>query len=263
VPVVSDRDVLVGKAETLRALHVPGSPLVLPNVWDAASARTFAGAGAVALATSSGAVAESLGFEDGETTPPDEMFGAIGRITGSVGVPVSADVERGYRLEPAMVVERLVGVGAVGCNLEDSRPGQDVPVDPAEQAEFLAEVRAAADAIGVPLVINARVDTWVRGSGTPDERLAAGIERARAYRDAGADSVYPILLRDEAHIATFVEQVGAPTNVLHLAGGPSVERLGELGVARITYGTGLHGQAMAAAKAAAERIVAGDDPYAG
>jgi 2-methylisocitrate lyase-like PEP mutase family enzyme len=260
---VSDRDVLVGKAEALRAWQVPGSPVVLPNVWDAASARTFVAAGAAALATSSGAVAEVLGFEDGETTPPDEMFAAVGRIAEAAEVPVTADVERGYRLDPAEIVERLVGNGVVGCNLEDSVPGSGELVDPAEQAAWLAAVRAAADAIGVPLVVNARVDVWLHGSGEPDERLAAGIDRARAYHDAGADSVYPIFLRDEEHIAAFVQQVGAPTNVLHLPGGPSVGRLTQLGVARITYGSGLHRQAMATAKAAAERIVAGDDPYSG
>src|SRR5438094_10673972 len=129
-------------ADRLRALHVPGKPLVLPNAWDAASARAVVAAGFPAVATASAAIAPSLGYEDHENAPPDEMFAAVARIAGAVEVPVTADIERGYRLPASEIAARLVATGAVGCNLEDSdaRTGQLVPVE--QQAELLAGVRA-------------------------------------------------------------------------------------------------------------------------
>ncbi|GAA2702527.1 hypothetical protein GCM10010429_07610 [Micromonospora olivasterospora] len=113
---------LVEQADTLCTLHKPGDPLVLPNAWDAGSARAVAAAGFPAVATSSSAVAESLGYADGEATPVDEMLAAVARIARAVPVPVTADLERGYGLRPTELVERLLSAGAVGCNLEDSDP---------------------------------------------------------------------------------------------------------------------------------------------
>ncbi len=150
--------VRTANAARLRAMHSDPQPLILPNVWDPVSARSFAEAGFGALATSSSAVAATLGYRDG-ATPGDEMFAAIARIASSVSVPVTADVESGYGLSPAELVGRLVGCGVVGCNLEDSDPGTRALIDPDRQAEYLAAVRAEA---GADLVINARVDVYVR-----------------------------------------------------------------------------------------------------
>ncbi|MDX6353125.1 MAG: hypothetical protein QOF98_28, partial [Streptomyces sp.] len=153
---VSDR------ATVLRALHhgrAPGDPLVLPGPWDAASARVFADAGFPALATPSAGVSASLGYPDGGT-PAAEMFAAIGRITRAVDVPVSADVEAGYGLPARELVDRLLAAGAAGCNLEDSDPVGGRLRDPHQQADWLAEVCAAAQGA---LVVNARVDTYLRG----------------------------------------------------------------------------------------------------
>jgi 2-methylisocitrate lyase-like PEP mutase family enzyme len=111
-------------ADALRALHVPGDPVLLPNAWDAASARTVEAAGFTAVATSSGAMSASLGYSDGEGTPVTEMLDAVARIVDAVNVPVTADIERGYGMRPAELVERLLATGAVGCNLEDSYPGR-------------------------------------------------------------------------------------------------------------------------------------------
>lgn len=238
-------------AEAFRALHhgrAPGDPLVLPGPWDAASARAFADAGFPALAVPSAGVSAALGYEDGGGTPPDEMFAAIARIARAVDVPVTADIEDGYGLRPEEIVERLLTAGAVGCNLEDSdptAPGRPLK-DPYRQAEFLAEVRAAA---GDRLVINARVDTFLRGVTGPE----AAVERGRLYVEAGADCVYPILAPPEL-LAGLAAAIGAALNALALPGGPSPRRLGELGAGRVTFGGGLHRQAADAVRAMARRL---------
>jgi 2-methylisocitrate lyase-like PEP mutase family enzyme len=251
---------LVSKAERLRSLHVPGNPVVLPNAWDASSAKTLAAAGFAALATSSSAVAEALGYSDGEATPADEMFAAVARIVRSVDAPVTADIERGYKLPPDEIVERLIAAGAVGCNLEDSNPATDELIDGDEQAKWLGEVRASADERGVPIVINARVDVHLRKWGDPEARLDEAISRARSYLEAGADCVYPILLNDSAELGRFVEQVGGPVNVVFLPGS-SIAEFASLGVARVSFGSGLHDLVLSRLGSAAEKILEGRDPY--
>jgi 2-methylisocitrate lyase-like PEP mutase family enzyme len=218
-------------AATLRSLHVPGRPLVLPNAWDAGTARLVVEAGFPVVATSSAAVAESLGYAD-NAAPSAEMFDAVRRITRSVDVPVTVDAEAGYGLPAPELVARLLDAGAVGCNLEDTdhAGGGLTPID--KQAEYLAEVRAAA---GTDLVVNARVDVFVR-SKDQESVLAEGVERARAYLAAGADCVYPILIRSP--LKSFVDEVGGPVNVTLLPEF-SVPDLAAAGVARISLGGGL------------------------
>ncbi|MFC8130107.1 isocitrate lyase/phosphoenolpyruvate mutase family protein [Streptomyces sp. NPDC057302] len=223
--------------DDFRALHhgrAPGDPLVLPGPWDAVSARVFEEAGFPALATPSAGVAASLGYADGDV-PADEMFAAVARIVRSVSgsVAVSADIEGGYGLAPEELVERLLETGAVGCNLEDSDPsGQDGLKDPREQADWLAEVRAAA---GDRLFVNARVDTFIRGVADP----ARAVERARLYVAAGADCVYPIFAPPEA-LPQLRAGIEGPVNVgAKPDGAPSPRELGELGATRITFGPGL------------------------
>jgi 2-methylisocitrate lyase-like PEP mutase family enzyme len=241
-----------GGAQVLRALHhgrAPGDPLVLPGPWDAASAKVFADAGFPALATPSEGVSAALGYADGQGTPPDEMFAAIRRITRAVDVPVTADVEAGYGLPAAELVERLLAAGAAGCNLEDSDPATGALRDPGEQAEFLAEVRAAA---GDALVVNARVDTYLRGS---DRTPAAAIARGVRYAAAGADVLYPILA-PPAQLAAIAAGVGLPVNALCRAGGPAPRELGVFGAARVTFGGGLHHQALDALREVAAGLAA-------
>jgi 2-methylisocitrate lyase-like PEP mutase family enzyme len=242
------------KASALRALHVPGTPLVLPNVWDAASARAVQEAGFPAVATGSAAVARVLGYPDGEGTPVGEMMAAIARVVRAVDVPVTADVERGYGLKPAELIERLAATGAVGCNLEDSVPGTGELVDAGAQAEFLAEVRAAA---GEGLVINARLDTYLRGQSSHE----AAVERGRGYLAAGADCVYPIGLGDEDEIQALVAELGGPVNILFRPAAPSLGRLAELGVARISFGGGLHQAAHVYAQGLFAKVREGRSPY--
>ncbi len=219
-------------AAALRALHVPGDPLILPNAWDAGTARQVERAGLPAVATTSSGVAEALGYADGEQTPVEEMLAAVARIARAVEVPVTADMEAGYRLDGAELGRRVAEAGAVGLNLEDTDHANHPALVPAERhAERIAQVKDAAD-----LVLNARVDVHLRGGTT-----AEALERARAYRDAGADCVYPIGITDEATIAAFVE-LGMPVNVLLRPGAPPIERLAELGVARISLGHYLHAE---------------------
>ncbi|MBD0423129.1 isocitrate lyase/phosphoenolpyruvate mutase family protein [Streptomyces sp. TRM S81-3] len=235
-------------ADVFRALHhgrAPDDPLVLPGPWDAASARVFAEAGFPALATPSAGVAASLGYEDGQT-PADEMFAAVARITRSVDVPVSADVEDGYGLAPKELVERLLEAGAVGCNLEDSVRGE--LKDPQEHAEWLAEVRSEA---AERLFVNARVDTFVRGIDDPDR----AIERAALYVAAGADCVYPIAAPHSV-LPLLRAGIQGPVNVVATPGvGPSPAELGELGATRITFGPGLQRRAAGALREIAGQLV--------
>ncbi|MFG3407820.1 isocitrate lyase/phosphoenolpyruvate mutase family protein [Streptomyces sp. NPDC048142] len=220
-------------------------PLVIPNVWDAGSARACAGAGFPALATSSAAVAASLGYEDGGDTPPDEMFAAIARIARSVDVPVTADIENGYGLAPQEIVERLLEAGAVGCNLEDSDPLTGEVKDAQEHANWLAEISVAA---GDRIVLNARIDTFLYG----DKSVESAVRRARLYIEAGADVIFPILAPAEI-LPDIVVCVPRPVNALWLPGGPPPKELGTLGAARVTFGGALYHRAVDAALDMIER----------
>ncbi|MET9268202.1 isocitrate lyase/phosphoenolpyruvate mutase family protein [Kribbella sp. NPDC003557] len=223
----------MSSATTLRKLHVPGTPLVVPNAWDAASARLVEEAGFAAVATSSNATAAVLGYDDGEHAPVDDVLAAATRIARSVCVPVTVDFERGYRLAPAELVERFVATGAVGLNLEDSDPATGAMIDPAAQADFLGAVRAAA---GDALVINARIDTFLRRAGTAGEQVDSALERGDRYLTAGADCVYPIGVTDLDVIATLTTQIDGPVNVSYGQGANSVADYAARGAARVSFG---------------------------
>jgi 2-methylisocitrate lyase-like PEP mutase family enzyme len=223
----------MSSATTLRELHVPGTPLVVPNAWDAASARLVEEAGFAAVATSSNATAAVLGYADGEYAPVDDVLAAAARIARSVSVPVTVDFERGYHLAPAELVERFVATGAVGLNLEDSDPATGRMIDAGAQEDFLAAVRAAA---GDALVINARIDAFVRRAGTADEQLATALDRGNRYLAAGADCVYPIGVGDLDLICTLATQIDGPVNVGYGQGVNSVADYAARGVARVSFG---------------------------
>ena len=240
--------VLAAQADQLRGLHVPGSPLLLVNAWDPPSARRLAHDGYPAIATTSAGVAEALGYEDGNVTPPDEMLAAVARIAAVVDVPVTADLEAGYGLEPSELVKGLLGAGAVGLNFEDTDHEAGSLTDPERQAERLAAIKQAGRDAGVDVVLNARVDVFLRG-GEPGE----AVRRGQIYADAGADCVYPIAARGRDTIRGLVEEIAAPVNILAVPGGLSLAELGELGVARVSFGSGLMHVAMdAAAQVAAD-----------
>lgn len=229
-----------GHADRLRALHVPGRPVLLPNAWDADTARLVEEAGFRAIATSSGAVAASLGYADHEQAPADAMFDAAARIAAAVDVPVTVDAEAGYGLEPAHLVDRLLALGAAGCNLEDTEHATGRTRKIEEQATYLRAVREAA---GRALVVNARIDVFVASFPDPDADqsafLADALDRAAAYLDAGADCVYPILVRSAELAAEFIDAARAPVNLLAhpLTFDPTAAE--DAGAARISLGTGL------------------------
>ena len=251
------RDLAVDAAN-LRGWHRPGDPVLLANVWDVASAKMIEELGYSAIATSSSAIAHGFGQPDADSMPLEIAFGTVERIAAGVNVPVTADLEAGYELAPADLVARLLAAGAVGCNLEDSdHHGPAVLVDAEEQAKHIAGVRAAAKAAGVDVVINARVDVYVKHIGEPDVQLSEGIRRGRAYLAAGADCVYPIMIQDEQAIGSFVDGVAGAVNVNLRAGTPSLEVLRRLGVARVSLGGGLARIALNAARQAAEALLAG------
>ena len=240
---------LESRCQMLRSLHVPGTPLVLPNAWDAATARAVVEAGFAVVATTSGGVAASLGYEDHERAPGDEMLAAAGRIAAAVNVPVTVDAEAGYGLEPTDLVARLKEISAAGCNLEDTNHATGELRDPAEHAAWLRAVRAAASAHAYGLVINARIDVFLSAflSGGHGKRQAGlvseALQRARAYVDAGADCVFPIGLWEPDALESFISDTPAEVNVLQIPSAPPHAKLAELGVARISYGHLLHHEA--------------------
>ncbi len=242
---------LEAKCEALRSLHRPGAPLVLTNAWDAASARAVVAAGFPTVGTTSGGVAACLGFGDHEGAPPDAMFAAAARICASVDVPVTVDAEAGYGMEPARLVEELGRAGAAGCNLEDTDHASGELRDPATQAAYLRSVREAANARNYPLVINARIDSFLvdvlAGSERPQGELVGdALRRAVAYTDAGADCVFPIAIWQRDALEQFIAGVGTAVNVLETPRAPSLGELANLGVARISYGSFLHREVLQA-----------------
>lgn len=246
------------RAAAFAALHRAGTPLVLANAWDVASARVVAAAGAPAIATTSAGVAWSLGYPDGDAVDVDRAIDLIGRIAAAVEVPVTADIESGYAADPAGVgrtVGRVLEAGAVGINIEDAQQGGDSPLRPiAEQAQRLAAARAAAQAQGVELYINARTDVYLRSVGEPAERLPATLERAAAYLEAGASGIFVPGITDPAILAELVRGIAAPVNVLVGPGAPPVPQLAALGVARISTGSSLAAAAYAVAQRAAREL---------
>lgn len=233
--IVKDRQVQM--AEEFRSRHHARPVLLLPNAWDGMSARLFAAAGFEAMATTSGGVAWALGWPDGEAAPWDEVVAATARIVRAAGVPVTADIEAGYGAGPAEVaahVADIIATGAVGLNLEDGlhRPPHIRPV--AEAAQRIAAAREAARAARVPIVINARTDLYHLDMGEPTQRFAETVGRAKAYIDAGADSIYVFGVRDAETIKALAAAIPAPLNVTGRAGMPDAAALEALGVRRIT-----------------------------
>jgi 2-methylisocitrate lyase-like PEP mutase family enzyme len=232
---------LAKKADTLRALHSGADPLLLPNVWDAASARIIEDAGYPALATTSAGVAFTLGYPDGQKISRDEMLSVIARIASVVAVPVSADVEGGYGPRPedsGATARALIEGGAVGLNLEDATGDPANPLfDLALQLEKIRAVREASSALGVPLVLNARTDVYLWQVGKPETWYDQSVRRLSAYRDAGADCVFVPGLSDAATIGRIIADLRCPVNILAGPGSPSVPELKALGVARISLGS--------------------------
>jgi len=230
------------KAEVFRALHGGPRTLLLPNVWDVASARVIQQAGLPALATTSAGVAFSVGYPDGEKIQRDEMLQMVARIASAVTVPVTADVEAGYGPKPedaALTAEGVIEAGAVGMNLEDGTENPDHPLaDLSLQLEKIAALREKAKRLGVPLVLNARTDVYLLSVGAAESRYDETVRRLSAFRGAGADCVFAPGVKDAATIARLVSDLRCPLNILAGPGSLSVGELEQLGVARVSLGSG-------------------------
>lgn len=248
------------KASRLLELHHGDSPLVLINAWDAASAAMVEHCGLPAIATSSAAVANAMGYADGQHLPWAQMLEVVGRIARAVRVPVTADIEAGFSTDVKQLessIAQIISAGAVGVNLEDALPGHTDPnlrdrgplYPLPEQVCRIQAARHAAETLGVHLVINARVDAYWQSGVQPDEALRNTLERGKAYLEAGGDCVFVPGLRTPEHIRTVVEHLRvvhreAPVNILAGPGVPSIPELAKLGVKRVSYGSGPHRAAM-------------------
>lgn len=244
------------KARAFAALHVPGDPLILFNVWDAGSANAVAEAGAKALATGSWSVAAANGFDDAEDMPFDLAVANAARIAGATDVPVSLDFEGGYAVELARLSANfalVLAAGVIGCNFEDRVVGGDGLHPVSVQAGRVEALRRAAERANVPAFINARTDIFLQAKPEAHDRAAVdhALERARAYADAGASGFFVPGLADERLLARVCEASPLPVNAMMFPGMPSAKRLGELGVARISHGPGPYRQAMKALTEAA------------
>ncbi|MFF4833481.1 isocitrate lyase/phosphoenolpyruvate mutase family protein [Streptomyces sp. NPDC001315] len=243
------------RALAFRALHVPGRPLVLPNAWDTASARIVEDAGAAAVATTSAGLAWALGAADGDRLERDRAVAAVAAVASAVRVPVSADIESGYAQDPegvAETVRAVLAAGAVGVNIEDALYDGAEPLRPvAEQAERIAAARTTADAEGVPLFVNARIDTFLRGAGGVDLTL----ERAAAFLAAGADGIFVPGAVDPETVKLLADGVEGPLNVLVGPGALPVAELAGLGVARVSAGSSIAQAAHAVVRRAARELL--------
>jgi 2-methylisocitrate lyase-like PEP mutase family enzyme len=230
------------KAIQFRQLHRGPGVLILPNAWDVASARIFEDAGFPAIATTSAGIAFSLGYPDGQRIPREEMMARIGRITRAVHVPVSADVESGYgptAEDAAKTTRELIQMGVIGMNLEDASGRRDQPLSSLELAvEKIKAAREAAVKMQAQIVINARTDIYLLTGGNPDADYSEALRRLLAFRDAGADCVFAPGLKDANTIGRLAKAVECPLNILAVPGTPSIAQLANLGVARVSVGSG-------------------------
>ncbi|MFD1610430.1 isocitrate lyase/phosphoenolpyruvate mutase family protein [Sphingomonas tabacisoli] len=244
------------KAKAFGALHVPGRPVILFNAWDAGSAKAVADAGAKAIATGSWSVAAAHGFFDAEGLPLDLALANAARIARAVDLPVTLDFEGGYAVETAQVAANfraVLATGVIGCNFEDQIVGGEGLHPIKVQAGRIEALRREAERADVPAFINARTDIFLKAKPEAHDRAAvdAAIERARAYADAGASGFFVPGLMNESLIARVCEASPLPVNAMMFAGMPSIKRLAELGIGRISYGPGPYRQAMAAVTEAA------------
>jgi 2-methylisocitrate lyase-like PEP mutase family enzyme len=231
----------IRKAAQFRALHIPGKPLVLFNIWDVGSARAVAGAGAKAIATSSWSVARANGYDDGEQAPLDLAIDNLQRIVCATDLPVSIDLESGYGAtaeEVGSTVRRAIKAGAVGCNLEDSIPASGKLRAAIDQAERVRIARRAADEAKVHFFINARTDVFFQNSTSQhdDAMVAEAVERAHVYAEAGADGLFTPGLTNLTLIARLAEASPLPINVMVVDFTSPLSALAEQGVARVSHG---------------------------
>src|ERR1700722_1889816 len=229
--------VLKQRAEALLALHQPGNPVVLPTVWDAWSARLAVDSGFAALTVGSHPVADSIGKADNEGMTFQDLLTRIKQLTAAVDVPLSVDIESGYRESPARLITGLLEAGAVGLNIEDTVHSEGGRLrSSSEHAELVGALRKAADAAGVHVVINARTDLFIRADGEESDRVDRAIARLKEAAAAGADSLYPVGRHDPDTLRRLAAELPLPINVIALPDQDDPASFAPLGVGRISFG---------------------------
>ncbi len=228
---------LKSRAEALLALHQPGNPVILPTVWDAWSARLAVDAGFAALTVGSHPVADSVGKPDNEGMTFDDVLTRVAQITAAVDVPLSVDIESGYAEAPTRLIEGLLSVGAVGLNIEDTVHSEGGRLrSSAEHAELVGALRAAADAAGVRVVVNARTDLFLRQDGDEADRVDRAIARLVEAADAGADVLYPVGVHPPEVMQRLTSALPLPVNAIARPDQSDPASYGPLGVSRISFG---------------------------
>jgi 2-methylisocitrate lyase-like PEP mutase family enzyme len=223
-------------AATFHRLHEGPEPLLLPNAWDAGSARLMESLGAKAVATTSAGVAWTHGYPDGDVLPVRMLVSSVAAIARAIRVPLTVDVESGYSDDPPAVEEtvaRVVEAGAVGINIEDGAGAPDLLCLKIERA------RRAGEHFGIDLFVNARTDVYLRGLAPEGKRVAETLARARLYRNAGASGLFVPGLREAGEIKAIAADAGLPLNVMALPGLPAAAELAQLGVRRLSAGSGI------------------------
>src|SRR5467141_1775927 len=246
------------KAQDFRGLHHGKRMLILPNAWDVPSARVFENAGFPAVATSSAGLMVSLGYPDGEVMDRDEFISAVRRIAGVLLVPLSVDIVAGFwktTKEVLTTVKVILRAGGIGINIEDFVHATKKLYPIERQVENVRGIRRLGVTVGIPLVINARTDALRFGTGDEESKFAEAVRRAIAYRDAGADCVYPMGLIDAVSIRRFLKELDFPINVMVRKGLPPITELENLGVARVSFGPSASYAAMGLLKRAAKEVL--------
>ena len=234
---MADKQVLQQRAAALLALHQPGNPVVLPTVWDAWSARLAVDAGFAALTVGSHPVADSIGRADNEGMTFDELLTRVVQITDAVDAPVSVDIESGYGESPSRLIDGLLDAGAVGLNIEDTVHSEGGRLrSSAEHAELVGALRAAADASGVHVVVNARTDLFFREDGDEADRIDRAIARLTEAANAGADVLYPVGIHAPDTMRRLTSELPLPVNALAVPDQSDPASYGPLGVGRISFG---------------------------
>ncbi|MEO5648689.1 MAG: isocitrate lyase/phosphoenolpyruvate mutase family protein [Ginsengibacter sp.] len=248
------------KGKIFKQLHHNGNLVVLPNVWDPLSAMLLESLGYPAVATASASIALSNGYRDGEKIPFEEVLVILKKIVNSVNIPVSADIESGYAKNKAELEEnmkKLIDTGIVGINFEDSSHPENKLIATKDQCEKISIIKKVGMEKGSPLFINARSDVYLRwGNLSEEEKLLKTIERGKAYKDAGADGFYPIIVREKQSIESIVKEVGLPVNIILLPGTHDFETLKNMGVSRLSLGPGFLKTAINAMKNIAGKLLA-------
>src|SRR2546427_1054817 len=246
------------KAQDFRGLHHGKRILIRPNAWDVPSARVFENEGFPAVATSSAGLMVSLGYPDGEVMGRNEFVSAVERIAKVLSVPLSVDIVAGFGKtteEVVATVKAILRAGGIGINIEDFAHSTKKLFPVERQVENVKAIRRLGESMGVPLVINARIDALRFGTGDEEVKFEEAVHRAIAYRDAGADCVYPMGLTEAGSISRFVKELDFPINVMVRKGLPPVSELERLGVARVNFGPNASYSAMGVLKSAAQEVL--------